>query len=192
MLASMLSIVYYRLQNAILFLWENIRSWCDICVCLQRELVLQSKGLVQVRPVQEHIRRPESPVSIQYWVAHDLYSSRPTWQFFSLTTLLFETHLPVLPLTLPAGTSPVQWHESSFMNTITFLTVVRDSKTSVTSATLALIWPSHVDLSLVPPKMWFDVTIRLSNWGDQLKMNRFWRSLPEWPEFLDSQECTNN
>ena len=37
------------------------------------------------------------------------------------------------------------------MDTITFLTVVSDSKTSVTSATLALIWPSHIDLSLVPP-----------------------------------------
>jgi hypothetical protein len=53
MLASMLSIVYYSLQNAIRFLWENIRSWCAICVCLQREsevgvtqeLALQSRGL---------------------------------------------------------------------------------------------------------------------------------------------------
>ncbi len=27
-------------------------------------------------PVQEHIRRPESPVPIEYWVAHDLYFSR--------------------------------------------------------------------------------------------------------------------
>ncbi len=51
----------------------------------------------------------------------------------------------------PGGTSPVQWHESSFMDTITFLTVVSDSKTSVTSATLTLIWPSHIDWSLVPP-----------------------------------------
>ncbi len=48
-----LSIVYYWLKNAIRFLWENIRSWCVICVCLQREielgvtqeLVLQSRAL---------------------------------------------------------------------------------------------------------------------------------------------------
>ncbi len=97
----MLSIVYYWLKNAIRFLWENIRRWCVICVCLQREselgvtqeLALQSRALyksdisgliflVKYRTctrLQEHIRRPESPVPIEYWVAHDLYFSRTTW-----------------------------------------------------------------------------------------------------------------
>ncbi len=89
-----LSIVYYWLQNAIRFLWENIRSWCAICVCLQREsehgvtqeLGLQSRALHKsdisgqyMWPVQEHIRRPESLVPIEYWVAHELYFSRTTW-----------------------------------------------------------------------------------------------------------------
>ncbi len=37
------------------------------------------------------------------------------------------------------------------MDTITFLIVVSDSKISVASATLALIWRSHIDLSLVSP-----------------------------------------
>ncbi len=45
-----------------------------------QELALESRGLAQVRyfwfphmwPVQEHIRRPESPVPIEYWVTHDL------------------------------------------------------------------------------------------------------------------------
>ncbi len=35
--------------------------------------------LVHMWPVQEHIRRPEFPVPIEYWVAHDLYFSSPTW-----------------------------------------------------------------------------------------------------------------
>jgi hypothetical protein len=35
MLACMLSIVYYWLQNAIRFLWENIMSWCAICASNQ-------------------------------------------------------------------------------------------------------------------------------------------------------------
>ncbi len=37
------------------------------------------------------------------------------------------------------------------MDTITFLIVVSDSKISVASATLALIWRSRIDLSLVSP-----------------------------------------
>ncbi len=112
MLASMLSIVYYRLQNAILFLWENIRSWCDICVCLQREnelgvtqeLVLQSKGLVQVRyfwciicDLSRNISvvpNPQFPFNTELLTTSTfrdpldssslsrLYFSRPTWQFF--------------------------------------------------------------------------------------------------------------
>jgi hypothetical protein len=137
MIASMLSIVYYSLQTAIRFLWENIRSWCAICVCLQREsevgvtqeLALQSKGLAQVRYFRAaYVTCPGTYPSSRIPSFHSILScSRP---------LLFETHLIVLPFTLPAGTSPVQWHESSFMDTITFLTVVSDSKTSVTSATL--------------------------------------------------------
>ena len=39
-------------------------------------------------------------------------------------------------------------------------------------------------------KMWFDMHA-MQRWGDQLKMDRFWRSLLERPEFVDSQECTN-
>jgi hypothetical protein len=31
----------------------------------------------------------------------------------------------------------------------------------------------------------------IHRWGDQLKMVRFWRSLLERPELVDSQECTN-
>ena len=42
-------------------------------------------------------------------------------------------------------------HHDRGISPITFLTVVSDSKTSVTSATLTQIWPSHIDLSLVPP-----------------------------------------
>jgi hypothetical protein len=30
MIVSMLSIVYYLLQNAIRFLWEDLRIWCVI------------------------------------------------------------------------------------------------------------------------------------------------------------------
>ena len=96
MLDSMLSIVHYWLHNAIRFLWENIRSWCVICVCLQREselgvtqeLALQSKGLAQVR------------------------------YFCSICDL--SRNISVVP-------------NPQF------------------PATLALIWPSHIDLSLVSP-----------------------------------------
>jgi hypothetical protein len=75
-------------------------------------------------PVQEY---PSSRIPTSHWI---LSCSRP---------LLFDSHLIVLPFTLPEDTSPVQCHQSSFMYTITFPTVVSDSKTSVVSATLSLI-----------------------------------------------------
>ena len=66
--------------------------------------------------------------------------------------LLFETHLIVLPFTLPPSQvwpmPPVFVHGYHYVfDSVT----VSDSKTPVTSTTLSLIWPSHIDLSLVTP-----------------------------------------
>ena len=130
MLPSMLSMVYYSLQNAIRFLWENIRNWCVICVCLQREselgvtqeLVLQSKDLAQVRYFwfAVYVTCPGTYPSSRIPSFHSILScSRP---------LLFETHLIVLPFTLPVGTSPVHWYESSMTYTLSANTILPNNE----------------------------------------------------------------
>jgi hypothetical protein len=119
--------VYYWLQNAIWFLWENIRNWCVICVCFQRE---SNSGSLRNLPFK--VEPCTSPIFlVAAYVTCPGTSLHPTW---------------------PVGTSPAQCQESSFMDTITFLTVVSDSKISVTSATLTLIWPS--DLPILTYHWW--------------------------------------
>jgi len=160
----MLSIVYYWLQNAIRFLWENIRSWCAICVCLQREselgvtqeLALQSTDLAQVW---------------YFWcIICDLsrnISVVPNPQF-PFNTEFFTTSTFRDPLDSSSLHPTCRHFTCPFMDTITFLTVVSDSKTSVTSTTLALIWPSHIDLSLVPPFPSTTTANSMSSWyGDR-------------------------
>ncbi len=103
-----LSIVYYWLQNVIRF-WENIRSWCDICVCLQRENEL---GVTQELSLQSRTLQRSDISGASYMTCPGTYpSSRiPSSHCIlsCLRPLLFETHLIVLPFTLPSDTSPTQ------------------------------------------------------------------------------------
>jgi hypothetical protein len=154
MIASMFSRVYYWLQNAIRFLWENIRSWCAIFVCLQRESEL---GVTQELALQSRALHKSDISGASYVTCPGTYpSSRiPSshWILSCSRPLLFESHLIVLPFTLPEALhlSNVTSLRSLMLDTITFLIVVSDSIISVASDTLALIWRSHIDLSLVSP-----------------------------------------
>jgi hypothetical protein len=112
-----LSIVYYWMQNAIRFLWENIRNWCVLCVCLEHDSEL---GVTQELVLQSRVLHKSDISGTSYVTCPGTYpSSRIPSSHWILSWL--RPHLIVLPFTLPSVTSPVQCQESSFMDTITFL-----------------------------------------------------------------------
>ena len=91
-----LSIVYYWLQNAIRFLWENISHWCVIFVCLGHDSEL---GVTQELALQSRVLHKSDISGASYVTCPGTYPSSR----------------------IPSSHWILSWSRSSFMDTITFL-----------------------------------------------------------------------